>query len=105
MFVGYVVCEFQFVEADNFLHPLLPSGRTVRVDVHPLGHLGVRLACHDPSAVVELVSEVVRSHHVQQQDVLGLGVQAGHFKLHLWKHLPRNKIFYSLKSGVRCEKC
>ena len=38
------------MEADNFLHPLLPSGGTVRVDVHPLGHLGVRLACHDPSA-------------------------------------------------------
>ena len=50
MFVGYVVGQFQFMEADNFLHPLLPSGGTVRVDVHPLGHLGVRLPCHDPPA-------------------------------------------------------
>ena len=43
------------------------------------------------SPVVELVSEVVRGHHVQQEDVLGLGVQAGHFELHLWKHLPRRE--------------
>ena len=49
-FVTHVVCEFQFMEADNFLHPLLPSGGTVRVDVHPLGHLGVRLASHHPPA-------------------------------------------------------
>ena len=75
------------MEADNFLHPLLPSGRTVRVDVHPLGHLGVRLACHDPSAVVELVSEVVSRHHVQQQDVLGLGVETREAKFHLREHL------------------
>ena len=38
------------METDNFLHPLLPSGGTVRVDVHPLRHLGVRLAGHDPPA-------------------------------------------------------
>ena len=52
-FVTHVVCQFQFMEADNFLHPLLPSGGTVRVDVHPLGHLGVRLPCHHPPTVGE----------------------------------------------------
>ena len=50
MFIWDVVGEFQFMEADNFLHPLLPSGGTVGVDVHPLGHLRVRLARHDPPA-------------------------------------------------------
>ena len=56
------------MEADNFLHPLLPSGGTVRVDVHPLGHLGVRLACHHPPAVLEnenisrFLSESVSDH-------------------------------------------
>ena len=50
MFVWYVVGKFQFMKTDNFLHPLLPSGGTVRVDVHPLGHLGVRLPGHDPPA-------------------------------------------------------
>ena len=79
------------METDNFLHPLLPSGGTVRVDIHPLRHLGVRLAGHDPPAVVELVSEVVRSHHVQQQDVLGLGVETRETKLHLWEHLSRKE--------------
>ena len=74
VFVGYVVGEFEFVEGDNFLHPLFSSCGTVGVNVHPLGHLRVRLARHDPSAVVELVAKVVSSHHVQQQDVLCLGV-------------------------------
>ena len=53
MFITQVVGEFQFVETDNFLHPLLPGGGTVGVDVHPLGHLGVRLARHHPPAAVE----------------------------------------------------
>ena len=50
MFVGYVVGEFEFMEGDNFLHPLFPSCGTVGMNVHPLGHLRVSLASHDPSA-------------------------------------------------------
>ena len=50
MFVGYVVGEFEFVEGDNFLHPLFPSGGAVGVNVHPLGHLRVRIASHHPLA-------------------------------------------------------
>ena len=50
MFIRDVVCEFEFVEGDDLLHPLLPGGGTVGVDVHPLGHLGVRLPGHDPPA-------------------------------------------------------
>jgi|LakMenE01Jun11ns_1017448.scaffolds.fasta_scaffold8999107_1 hypothetical protein len=42
--------------------------------------------------VVELVAEVVRGHNVQEEDVLGLGVQAGHLELHLWEHLPGKKV-------------
>ena len=52
MFVGYVVGEFEFVEGDNFLHPLFPSCGTVGMNVHPLGHLRVSLARHDPSAEI-----------------------------------------------------
>ena len=51
VFVRYVIGEFQFVEGDNFLHPLFPSGGAVGGNVHPLGHLRVRLASHNPSAV------------------------------------------------------
>ena len=90
MLVGYVVGELQFVERNNFLHPLLAGGRAVGVNVHPLGHLRVRLARHYPPAVVELVPEVIRRHHVQQQDVLRLRVQARHFELHLGEHLPEH---------------
>ena len=88
MLVRQIVGQLQLVEGDNLLHPLLPRGGAVRVDVHSLRHLGVRLARHDPPAVVELVAKVVGGHHVQQEDVLGLGVQAGQLELHLGEHLP-----------------
>ncbi len=41
---------------------------------------------------MELVAEVVRGHNVQEEDVLGLGVQAGHLELHLREHLPGKKV-------------
>ena len=50
MLVGEVVGELELVEGDDLLHPLLPGGGTVRVDVHPLGHLRVRLPRHHPFA-------------------------------------------------------
>ena len=46
--VGDVVGQLELVEGDHLLHPLLPGGRTVGVDVHPLWHLGVRLPGNDP---------------------------------------------------------
>ena len=73
--VGDVVGQLELVEGDHLLHPLLPGGRTVRVDVHPLWHLGVRLSSNDPPTVVELVAEVVRRDDVKQEDVFGLWVQ------------------------------
>lgn len=48
VFVADVVGELQLVEGDDLLHPLLAGGGRVRVDVHPLRHLGVRLAGHHP---------------------------------------------------------
>ena len=41
---------------------------------------------------MELVAEVVSGHNVQEEDVLGLGVQAGHLELHLREHLPGKKV-------------
>ena len=46
--VRQVVGELQLVEGDDLLHPLLAGGRAVGVNVHPLGHLRVRLARHHP---------------------------------------------------------
>ena len=71
---------------------MLPSSRAVRVDVHSLWHLGVRLPSNDPPTVVELVAEVVGGYDVQQEDVLGLGVQAGQLELHLGEHLPAETV-------------
>lgn len=91
MLVGDVVGELELVERDDLLHPLLARGRAVRVDVHALGHLGVRLARHHPPAahqpkfvsspspgknktlclpVVKLVPVVVGGDNVEQQNVL-----------------------------------
>ena len=52
MFIRYIVGELEFMEGDDLLHPLLPGGGAVRVDVHPLRHLGVRLPGHYPSAEI-----------------------------------------------------
>ena len=57
MLVGEVIGQLELVEGDNLLHPLLPGGGTVRVDVHPLGHLGVRLPGHHPLAEHKKYSE------------------------------------------------
>ena len=101
MFVRYVVGQLEFVEGDCLVHPLLPGGGTVGVDVHPLGHLGVRLPGNHPVAVVELVSVVVGRNHVEQEDVLGLRVQTRQLKLHLGKHLPEKK--YVMSTNIcRC---
>ena len=37
---------------------------------------------------MEFVSEVIRGHNVQQQDVLGLRIQSRHSEFHLREHLP-----------------
>ena len=50
MLVTHVVGDLELVEGDDLLHPLLAGGRAVRVDVHPLRHLRVRLTRHNPGA-------------------------------------------------------
>ena len=48
---------------------------------------------------MELVSVVVGRDDVEQQDVLGLGVQPGQPELHLREHLPETRGGYSLQGG------
>ena len=40
---------------------------------------------------MELITVLVGGHDVQEEDVLGLGVQAGQLKLHLREHLPKTE--------------
>ena len=54
--VRNVVGEFQFVESDNFGHPLFPSSRAVRVDVHSLRHFRISLSCYHPPGIVKFIA-------------------------------------------------
>lgn len=38
--------------------------------------------------VVELVAVIIRGDNVQEEDVLGFGIQPGDAELHLGEHLP-----------------
>ena len=45
---------------------------------------------------MELVAKVVSRYNIEEQDVLGLRIQAGHLELHLGKHLPgTNMVIFS----------
>lgn len=77
MSVGNVVGELEPVEGDHPGHPMAPRSRAVRVDVEAAGGLRVGPPRHGPAAVLELVPAVVRRHHIHQQDVVGLRLQAG----------------------------
>ena len=50
MLVGDVVGELELVEGDDLGHPALSGGGTVRMNVHPLRHLRIRLPRDDPTA-------------------------------------------------------
>lgn len=76
MLVRDVIGEFELVERDCLLHPLLSSAGRVRVNVHSLGHLRVGFTGNHPAGIVELVTAVVGGHDVHQEDVLGFLVQA-----------------------------
>jgi len=74
------------VKRDNLTHPLLTGGGRVWVNVHPLGHFGIRLAGHHPAGVVELVAAVVHGDDVDEEDVLGTFIQTTDLHLEGWEH-------------------
>ena len=75
VFVGDVVGQLEFVERNDFAHPLFTGQRRIRMDVHALGHLRVGLAGYHPARVMELVAAVVYGDDVDQHDVLGAFVE------------------------------
>lgn len=91
MFVRDVVGQLEFMESNRLGHPLLAGGRAVRVDIHPLGHLGVGLARHHPAGIVELVAAVVRGHDVHQQDVFGFFIEAVYSHFERREHPPAER--------------
>lgn len=91
MFVRDVVGQLEFMKSNRLGHPLLTGGRAVRVDIHPLGHLGVGLARHHPAGIVELVAAVVRGHDVHQQDVFGFFIEAVYSHFERREHPPAER--------------
>lgn len=75
VFVRNVVGEFQFVESDNFGHPLFPGGRAVGVNVHSLWHFRVSLSRHHPPRIVKFIPTVICSDNVHQQNIFGFFIQ------------------------------
>lgn len=53
-----VVGQFQFMEGNDFLHPLLARCWTVGMDVHSLGHFGIGFAGHHPTTTTDKLIEV-----------------------------------------------
>lgn len=92
MLVGDVICQFKFVKIDDFRHPLLASGRTVGVNVHPFWHFGVSLSCHHPARVVKFISAVISRNNIHQQNIFGLFVQARASDFKRREHSPAEKI-------------
>lgn len=88
VFVGDVVGEFEFVEGDDFAHPLFAGRGRIRVNVHPFRHFRIRLPGDHPSRVVELVSTVVNGDDVDEENILGSLVQSRDLDLERRKHSP-----------------
>lgn len=86
-----VVGQFELVETDHLLHPLLTRARGVRMDVTSPGHLRVGFAGHCPLAVVELVPAIVHRHDVHKKEIFGFLVQAGQPDFVCWKYSPARK--------------
>ena len=88
--IQIVVGELQLVECDRLLQPVGPRGRAVRVDVESPGHVGLGFPRHHPLGVVVLVAAVVQGYDVDQEDVLGVGVQALESDLQGGEHTSEN---------------
>jgi len=89
VFVGDVVGELELMKRHGSAHPLITGQRGVRVDVHSLRHLGVRLTGHDPARVVELVPALVHWNNVHHEDVLAASLQPANLHLERREHSPR----------------
>ena len=94
LLIQVVVGELEFVEGTWLLHPVGARGRGIRVDVESSRHMGFCLASDHPLRVMVLVAAVINWHNVNQQDVLGMGVQAFKGALEDGKHPPKIRCYF-----------
>lgn len=57
--IDLIVCQFDFVEGDNLLHPVTASGRRIGVNMYPGRSDWVRFSCHNPRRAVDETGENV----------------------------------------------
>lgn len=89
--VQRIVGELDFAERHRLRVPVRAQGRTVGMQVHSLGGLGLCATRRNPLAAGELVAAVADGHHLQHQAVAGLLLQAGQVDAHRWKHSSAEK--------------
>lgn len=87
LLVHRVVGEFDFLEGDLVLHPLCSSGRGIRMSVDPGRPLGFGFAGSEPSGV-ETESGIIREDQIQEDEVLGVGIQAAQAHFESGEHPP-----------------
>ena len=91
--IGDIVRQFYLVKTNpRATHPLLASGRRVRVRNPVLVDLGIGLARRHPLWVVELVAMVVSWDDVEEHAVLGVWIEPGQSDFEGGKHAPEINI-------------
>lgn len=60
VFVRYVIGQLQFVERNDFLHPLLSGRWRIRMYVHSFRHFRIRFSGHHPTAAGKKLNANVR---------------------------------------------
>lgn len=73
------------------LHPLGACTWRVRLNIEWFGHLRIRFASDHPSAIMKLVSAVVRRYYVQQQKIFCPWIKSCNSTFNRRKHSPRVK--------------
>lgn len=75
--VQCAVGELDTMERHRLPHPVSTSGRRVRVNVDSVRQAGLCLATGLPALALPAVASSVHWHHIQKEQVAGLGIQTG----------------------------
>ena len=98
-----VVSQFDFVERHSvFAHPMFSGSWRIRVDKHPLWHLRIGFASHNPLGIVEFVAVLISRDDIHQHYVFCFLVQASDVDFKGWKHSPGKERRYIQIGKLDC---
>ena len=108
VFVDHVVGQFQFVEGQCSVHPMLSGGRRVRVNMDlSANDWLVGLTSDHPPVVLEFVSIAVDCDYVDHDHIVDIRIKTRYFELQCWKHSPNNitsyRTVYATDGGGHCK--